>query len=306
MNIAHRFALNAYNLATASRCRADAQARRTQRREPVQVVFYHRVADTHANPWTIGCDAFKRQVDWLADRFDVVSLAEGQRRVASGENERPAVVITFDDGYAENCDFALPLLLDRQLPFVYFVTSGNTESGEPFPHDAALGNPLRPNSAAEIRALADSGIEVGAHTRTHVDLATVGEKRLFDEIVGSKLDLEKMTGKPVRYFAFPYGQHANMTSAGFRIAFEAGFAGVCSAYGGYNFPGGDAFHLERFHGDPELARTKSWLSVDRRKLRAITPFDPGDYGADKDGDSSMPTSRDVSIAGTHLRIVGGA
>ena len=49
-------------------------------------------------------------------------------------------------------------------------------------------------------------------------------------------------------------------------ALEAGFDGVCSAYGGYNFPGDDPFHLRRIHGDPETIRLKNWLTLDPRKL----------------------------------------
>ena len=46
--------------------------------------------------------------------------------------------------------------------------------------------------------------------------------------------------------------------------YDAGYDGVCSAYGGYNFPGDDAFHLQRYHADPSLLRLKNWLTVDRR------------------------------------------
>ena len=75
---------------------------------------------------------------------------------------------------------------------------------------------------------------------------------MADEIAGSKHELNSAIGRDVRYFAFPYGKHENLSAAAFRIAFEAGFDGVCSAYGGYNFPGDDPFHLRRFHGDSEL------------------------------------------------------
>jgi hypothetical protein len=89
--------------------------------------------------------------------------------------------------------------------------------------------------------------------------------------------LEMAIGRDVRYFAFPYGQHANLSAAAFRVAYQVGFAGVCSAYGGYNFPGDDAFHLRRFHADPEFIRFKNWLTVDPRKLRGQRDFEPGDY-----------------------------
>src|SRR5206468_851008 len=86
-------------------------------------------------------------------------------------------------------------------------------------------------------------------------------------------------------FAFPYGQHENLSAEAIRIAFEARYAGVCSAYGGYNFPGDDSFHLRRFHADCEFIRFKNWLTVDPRKLRMQCDFDPGDYRV-KTGENS--------------------
>ena len=58
------------------------------------------------------------------------------------------------------------------------------------------------------------------------------------------------SSREVRYFAFPYGLPENMSTEAFRIARGAGYRGVCSAYGGYNFPGDDPFHIRRFHADP--------------------------------------------------------
>jgi hypothetical protein len=50
------------------------------------------------------------------------------------------------------------------------------------------------------------------------------------------------------------------------LAKEAGYRGICSAYGGYNFPGDDPFHLQRFHADPEWIRWINWMTVDPRKI----------------------------------------
>lgn len=274
MNLARRLLLSTYYHATTPWRLAMDRLRRARSNEPVQILFYHRVADDHHNPWTIGTGAFQEQIDYLVDRFDVVSLTEAQRRILRGKNRKPTVAITFDDGYADNMHFAMPLLVRRKLPFTYFVTSGNIHSGEPFPHDRQRGVPLAPNTVGDIRELAQQGVEIGAHTRTHADLAKLDHSELVDEIVGSKQDLEDITGQQVRYFAFPYGQPRNLSPEGFSVAQEAGFAGVCSAYGGYNFPGGDPFHLERFHGDPDFLRFRHWLSVDGVKQIRTPSFDP--------------------------------
>jgi hypothetical protein len=71
----------------------------------------------------------------------------------------------------------------------------------------------------------------------------------------------------VRYFAFPFGQHANLDPRAFELAAEAGYAGVCSAYGGFNFPGDDPFHLQRIVIDEVMIRLKNWVTMDPRKLR---------------------------------------
>jgi hypothetical protein len=68
-----------------------------------------------------------------------------------------------------------------------------------------------------------------------------------------------------------------MSQEAFRVACAAGYRGVCSAYGAYNLPGGDPFHIRRIHADPEFVRFKNWMTFDPRKLRQRDSFDPGDY-----------------------------
>ncbi|OHB83734.1 MAG: xylanase, partial [Planctomycetes bacterium RBG_16_64_12] len=240
-----------------------------EHRTPVVVLFYHRIADDRANAWTTSNRSFARQIGWLAKHSQIVSLREAQRRIRSGDNTRPCVSITFDDGYAENCREAIPLLVREQIPCTYFVTLGNVLEGEPFAHDVAQGNRFAPNSLSELRAMAAAGIEIASHTYSHPDLGQVSdEEQLYHEVVESGKELQALLGRPVRYFAFPFGQHANLSSRAFQLAREAGYEAVCSAYGGYNFPGDDPFHLQRIHAD-DMIRLKNRATVDPRKI--VTP-----------------------------------
>lgn len=270
LHLGRQLLLYGWHYATSPLRAHDARQRREQGQEPVQILFYHRVADEHPNPWTMPTRTFTWQIDYLAARFDLVSLAEAQRRIASGWNLRPTAAITFDDGYADNLRWALPLLAERGIPYTYFVTTDNIRKRRAFPHDVARGVPLELNTVGQIRQLAEAGVEIGAHTRTHADLGKLTGHELAREITGSKWELERITGQPVRYFAFPFGLNENITCEGMRIARDAGFEGVCSAFGGYNFPGEDAFHLKRFHADVEKIRLKQWLGVGRRKVRLST------------------------------------
>jgi peptidoglycan/xylan/chitin deacetylase (PgdA/CDA1 family) len=278
MRLWKEYALAGYYWATLPARRQAAIVRAARHAEPVRILFYHRVADEFPNDWTISTRAFAEQLRWLRSRFDLVSLSEAQARIASGRNRWPTACITFDDGYADNLRFAVPLLVKHQVPFTYFVSTSHVLGGRPFPHDVSAGQPLGPNTPAQLRQLAAAGVEIGAHTRRHVDLGgDVPAEVLVDEIIRCKWELEEAIEREVRYFAFPYGQHENLSAAAFRVALDAGYSAVCSAYGGYNFPGDDPFHLRRFHADPEIVRFKNWLTVDARKLRKHRDYDPGDY-----------------------------
>ncbi|HTN75737.1 MAG TPA: polysaccharide deacetylase family protein [Pirellulaceae bacterium] len=251
-----------------------ARKRAREGQAPISILFYHRVADTCPNDWTMSRDMFAQQIAWLRERFDLISLAQAQERIVCGVNYRPAVCITFDDGYRENCEFALPLLVQERIPCTYFVSSWFVGENQPFPHDCLRGEPLPPNTIEDLRSMVKEGIEIGAHTRTHADLGTIHDpQRLQEEVVGCAHELEDWVGAPIRYFAFPYGLHPNLNAEAFRLARRAGYAGACSAYGGYNFPGDDAFHLQRIHADPEMLRLKNWLTVDPRKQRRVQRFE---------------------------------
>jgi peptidoglycan/xylan/chitin deacetylase (PgdA/CDA1 family) len=235
---------------------------------PVMILFYHRVADTCPNDWTLSTQQFAEHIHWLQKHFDLISLREAQQRIRSGANHRAAVAITFDDGYAENSVTALPLLVRHQIPVTYFVSTENILEGKPFPHDVMAGIPLQPNTPNQLRALLSAGVDIGAHSRTHADIGSIrSHDLLVDEMITARDELEDAIGTSIKYFAFPYGQVQNMSSEAFALARQAGYEGVCSAYGGYNFPGDDGFHLSRIHGDPEMLRLKNWLTVDPRKLK---------------------------------------
>jgi peptidoglycan/xylan/chitin deacetylase (PgdA/CDA1 family) len=267
-----------YYLASLPLRRRQAAKRAAEGAEPVTVLFYHRVADEHPNDWTVSNDRFKAQINWLRERYEIISLLEAQQRMGSPASRTPAVCITFDDGYADNCNKAIPWLIANKVPFTYFVATSHVLQQRPFAHDVKSGVPLPVNTPEQLREMAAAGVELAAHTRGHVDLGAVTDpSQLHDEIVGSKNDLEAIIDRPVRYFAFPYGLQPNLSEAAFRAAFAAGYWGVCSAYGDYNLPGDDPFHIHRIHGDPSWPRFCNAMTVDPRKFRRVQRFAANGY-----------------------------
>lgn len=246
---------------------------RHARQLPSAALFYHRVADTNLTPWTISNNDFRKHIQYLKNNFDIVSLDTLQSQTGHPSSHKMMVALTFDDGYAENFDQAIPMLLQEGIPFTYFVSSNYILSQKAFPHDLKLGLNLRPNTPEQIRFLADHGVDIGGHTRNHADMGqvtTIDQVRC--EILGDIRVLEALTGKPIRYFAFPYGDLQHMSQVAIDVLREANLKGMCSAYGEFNRPNTDLWHIRRIHGDSGMLRLKNWLTLDPRKLRRKKQF----------------------------------
>ena len=180
---------------------------------PMPVVFYHRVADAGHSSWTVSNATFIRQITWLQNHFEIVSLAEAQHRIRHRLGGTPAVSITFDDGYSENCRNAIPYLVKHKIPCTYFVTLQNVLDGSAFEHDIAAGIDAPPNTMQQLRDMAAAGIEIGTHCRNHIDLGGISDRSvLYDEVVGPREILEKELNTSIRYFAFPFAQYMNLNS----------------------------------------------------------------------------------------------
>lgn len=88
---------------------------------PVIVLIYHRVATLASDPEMLAVtpDNFREQMRCLKDSFPIVRFEENW-----AESAKPAVCVTFDDGYADNALEALPILEDLGVPATFFVTTG--------------------------------------------------------------------------------------------------------------------------------------------------------------------------------------
>ncbi len=239
-----------------------------EKKWPAAILFYHRVANHCPNDWTISKRGFKTHLDMIAKLGSFASLSEIQAEQRSGIRDHLKVAITFDDGYQDNLQWAIPELLRRKIPVTYFVCTNNVEYQRPFAHDLRFHrHPLHVNKKSEIRELAEAGIEIGGHTAEHVDLGQDwSRQRLELELVDARKRLQDWTGQPINHFAFPYGHVQNISQAAIDMLYEAGFQSFSSAFGGWNHPGEDDFHLHRFHGDPCTPALRNWLTLDPRKI----------------------------------------
>jgi peptidoglycan/xylan/chitin deacetylase (PgdA/CDA1 family) len=108
----------------------------------------------------------------------------------------------------------------------------------------------RPLSWDEVRLLAASGVEFGAHTKTHPILSELNDaEELREEIAGSQARIESELGRPVLHFCYPNGKMRDIGRAAAAVR-AAGMQTAVTAEPGLNRVDQDAFLLRRIGADP--------------------------------------------------------
>lgn len=210
-------------------------ARACTGRAHVTVLLYHRVSDEFQDNVTVGVEQFARQMRLLKRRYEVLDLpaflaARGQPR------RRPAVVITFDDGYADNHQ-AARILRDVGLPATFFISTSIVGTERAFPHDLRkLGRRVPALSWEQVREMADWGFHIAPHTASHVNVADLPLDEAKAEIRASIEEVVKRLGArgPERWFAYPHGRPGDITAEVRGVLGELGVTCCLSAYGGVN------------------------------------------------------------------------
>jgi peptidoglycan/xylan/chitin deacetylase (PgdA/CDA1 family) len=93
------------------------------------VLTYHRIAEPSANPFydpviSTTAESFHDQVEWLKRRFRLITLDELIAQLNAGSAWRePSLLVTFDDGYRDNFDVAVPILRKHNVPATFFIAS---------------------------------------------------------------------------------------------------------------------------------------------------------------------------------------
>jgi len=265
---------------------------------PVVILLYHRVKKLSADPEMIAVspDKFSRHMQFIKQHFPVLRFEEPWHN-----RQKPAVVITFDDGYADNVQEALPILAEVGVPATFFVSTAHLDTAEvfwwhrleagllgtgEFPPRFELQDPrfgrvwqtatpeqrqslyaslsmlmrkLAPDqqqnwleqleqwagpgdwsaglhrmmTREELQSLAASPwATIGAHSVSHSALSELTGEQQREEIFSSKTALERMTGKPVTTFSYPFGRKCEYNQVSIKLCREAGFTKVAA-----NFPG---------------------------------------------------------------------
>jgi peptidoglycan/xylan/chitin deacetylase (PgdA/CDA1 family) len=212
-------------------------------------------------------ELFRRQLDWLAEIADVIPLREALAAAGDRTRARPAVAITFDDGYADNHEFALPLLREHGFPATVFITAGLSD-GDPAVHarfQALRGVPaaeIRPLDWSQARELRAAGVEIGAHTYSHPNLIRLSRDEVAHELRVSREILEERLEGPVDLLAYPFGKRGRQfDDTTMAVARATGYAQAAAVLFRSVKPGDSRYAIPRFFS------TRDSLEALRAKVR---------------------------------------
>ena len=200
------------------------------------ILMYHGVAEVASDPYHL-CVTPARFAEQIATLkrlglrgVGISTLVDAMR----AGRPRGLVGITFDDGYVNVLESALPELKRHGFAASVYIISGRLGGTNEWDEGPAW--PLL--SASQVGELAAAGMEIGSHSASHVRLAGLPAGQLETEVSGSRASLSELTGAPVRGFAYPYG---SMDAAARRAVHDAGYGyGDDSGYGYGDDSGSDS------------------------------------------------------------------
>ena len=186
------------------------------------------------------------------------------KELAEGKRATKPIILTFDDGYADNHRNLLPLLQEFNFKAVIYALADDQltrnewdiPGGEP---PTALMTPQ------QLKECHDSGlVEIGSHGLSHAHLPTLSDEQLQAENQQSKALLEELLGTEVVSFAYPYGDYQ---AREVKASQQAGYLfGIATVSGPFHIAE-DLFRIRRINIMPKDKGIKFWKKTSGWYLR---------------------------------------
>jgi peptidoglycan/xylan/chitin deacetylase (PgdA/CDA1 family) len=211
----------------------------TLRRIRVPVLMYHYVsplpsdADAIRRDLTVEPDVFESHLRYLVEQgYETISLYQLYDALTRGVPLPPKpVVLTFDDGYRDHYDYVFPALRRYGLTGTFFIITGRADASDP----AYL-------TWAEIAEMAQAGMSMEPHTKSHISLEGRNRDVLIYEMLGSHESLRAHTGSRAQMLSYPAGRYDDLT---LQMADEIGFELAVTTEAGMHHTTSNTLELPR-------------------------------------------------------------
>jgi peptidoglycan/xylan/chitin deacetylase (PgdA/CDA1 family) len=242
------------------------------RRSRGAIYLYHRVNDYSKDILTVDTTTFAAQLLAISRRYPFSSTAHLVDCIRGRKPLQPTTVaIHFDDCYRDILTNGAPILKALGIPACAFISTGFVDTGRSFPHDVAkypfTYEMLR---SSDIQAWMSLGFDVGAHTVDHVDLGTCTVEAACSEVAECGQVLQKIAGKPIDLFSFPFGRVDNIRSETRQAISAAGYIALFSSHGGFLGPRTDPYDIPRMGSSHESSPVYCLLEIEGLALGQVT------------------------------------
>lgn len=213
------------------------------------VIMYHRVIKDESEKGVHGTyvtvEQFEEQMKYLKKKgYETVTFKDmlNNRYKQRFDKDKKWIMLTFDDGYKDNYENAFPILKKYQFKGIIYILDGIEYNKWDVDNP---GNPERKFTLMnqdELLEMQNYGIEFGGHTSTHPRLAELSIEQVKSEIINSKSNIEKIVGRELLSFAYPYG---SLNEEVKRIPQEAGYKFAVATDSGSIVFSDDLFEIRR-------------------------------------------------------------
>lgn len=171
----------------------------------VPILMYHRIADVAGDRNSLPKEKFEQQLRYLAKHNFTTITPDMLYEHYTQHKALPkkSVLLTFDDGYADNFTEALPLLQKYKMTAVVFPIAnwiGKPNQWEQFGKQATTTM-----TDKQLKSWLACGMDIQPHTLNHPFLTNCTPEKLYFEVHEAKLNLEQLLTKSMNYLCYPYG-----------------------------------------------------------------------------------------------------
>ena len=180
----------------------------------IPILVYHSISNDESS-LSLSINEFEKHIAYLKDRnFETINFDQ----INSAKKKQ--IIITFDDGYKDLISCVLPILKKHNFSATCFIVSSLL--GKKNLWDVGKKNFVQKDlmNLNDTREWVDNGMFIGSHSHNHLDLTSLNNDKITDELTYSKKILEDKIGVKIKNFSYPYGKVNNLVYQKTKEIFE--------------------------------------------------------------------------------------